>query len=89
MENIMAAQELTLLTMLLLPPTTDTQPYRRFTCSAPTNIAVIKYWGKRDTELILPINSSISGSLNRRDLCATTTVMASPKFSEDRYGLRM
>jgi diphosphomevalonate decarboxylase len=30
---------------------------------APTNIALCKYWGKRDAELNLPINSSLSISL--------------------------
>ena len=33
------------------------------TCTAPVNIAVIKYWGKRDTQLILPTNDSLSLSL--------------------------
>lgn len=30
---------------------------------APTNIALCKYWGKRNTELNLPVNSSLSISL--------------------------
>jgi len=32
---------------------------------APSNIALCKYWGKRDPELNLPINSSLSISLGR------------------------
>ena len=30
---------------------------------SPTNIALCKYWGKRDTELNLPVTSSLSISL--------------------------
>jgi diphosphomevalonate decarboxylase len=32
-------------------------------CFAPANIALVKYWGKRNTELNLPITSSLSVSL--------------------------
>lgn len=39
---------------------------------APTNIALCKYWGKRDTELNLPMTSSLSVSLP--DKGALTTV---------------
>uniref|UniRef100_UPI00358E53F7 diphosphomevalonate decarboxylase isoform X3 n=1 Tax=Myxine glutinosa TaxID=7769 RepID=UPI00358E53F7 len=43
--------------------------------------------GKRDEELILPLNSSLSISLHQDQLKSTTTVMASPAFSEDRLWL--
>ena len=42
------------------------------TVSAPVNIAVIKYWGKRDESLMLPTNSSLS--LTLQDLQSFTTV---------------
>ena len=54
---------------------------------APSNIAVIKYWGKRDEDLILPLNSSLSVTLNPDHLAATTTVAVSPSFTEDRLWL--
>ena len=53
----------------------------------PTNIAVIKYWGKRDEALILPINDSISVTLDPDHLSATTTVAVSPSFPSDRMWL--
>ncbi|KAK2587730.1 hypothetical protein KPH14_003840 [Odynerus spinipes] len=57
------------------------------TCIAPVNIAVIKYWGKRDETLLLPVNDSISASLDTEQLCAKTTVMISQHFNEDRIWL--
>ncbi|TNM91176.1 hypothetical protein fugu_003465 [Takifugu bimaculatus] len=57
------------------------------TCTAPVNIAVIKYWGKRNEELILPINSSLSVTLHQDQLKTTTTVVASKSFQEDRIWL--
>lgn len=47
---------------------------RRITVKTPTNIAVIKYWGKRDNDLIIPLNDSISTTLNIEDLYTQTTV---------------
>lgn len=57
------------------------------TCTAPVNIAVIKYWGKRNEELILPINSSLSVTLHQDQLKTTTTVATSRSFQDDRIWL--
>ncbi|KAL2548977.1 GHMP kinase family protein [Forsythia ovata] len=57
------------------------------TAQTPTNIAVIKYWGKRDEKLILPINDSISVTLDPSHLCTTTSVAVSPDFTHDRMWL--
>ncbi|CAJ1048787.1 diphosphomevalonate decarboxylase [Xyrichtys novacula] len=57
------------------------------TCTAPVNIAVVKYWGKRDEELILPINSSLSVTLHQDQLKTTTTIATSRSFQEDRIWL--
>lgn len=57
------------------------------TARAPTNIAVIKYWGKRDETLILPLNENISVTLDLDHLSATTTVAVSPSFQLDRMWL--
>lgn len=57
------------------------------TAQTPTNIAVIKYWGKRDETLILPVNDSISVTLDPDHLCTTTTVAVSPSFDRDRMWL--
>ncbi|XP_040568668.1 diphosphomevalonate decarboxylase isoform X2 [Lepeophtheirus salmonis] len=57
------------------------------TCIAPVNIAVIKYWGKRDEELILPVNDSFSLTLDTNEMRATTSIMASSKFEKDQIWL--
>ncbi|CAL8096327.1 unnamed protein product [Orchesella dallaii] len=57
------------------------------TCVAPVNIAVIKYWGKTDEKLIIPLNDSLSGTLHTDHMCAKTTVAISSKFSKDRMWL--
>lgn len=51
------------------------------TARAHPNIALIKYWGKRDTALFLPATSSLSMTLD--GLSATTTVEFSPRFEAD------
>ena len=55
---------------------------------APINLAVIKYWGKRDVLLNLPSNSSLSITLSAEDLCAHTTVRCMPNYNmEDKLWL--
>jgi diphosphomevalonate decarboxylase len=61
--------------------------YHEITCSAPVNIAVIKYWGKRDETYILPINSSLSVTLHQDHLRTKTTIRADSSFKRDRFFL--
>src|SRR3989344_7431396 len=51
------------------------------TAVAPSNIAFIKYWGKKNEELKLPANGSIS--MNLSNLLTTTTVEFNSEFKED------
>ncbi|MBI3486258.1 diphosphomevalonate decarboxylase [Candidatus Daviesbacteria bacterium] len=51
------------------------------TAIAPSNIALTKYWGKKDEELRLPENGSISMCLS--NLLTTTTVEFSSKYEKD------
>jgi diphosphomevalonate decarboxylase len=51
------------------------------------NFQVIKYWGKRDTKLNLPTNSSLSVTLSQKDLCALTTASCSSTFTDDHLWL--
>ncbi|KAL6714896.1 diphosphomevalonate decarboxylase [Lecanora helva] len=56
----------------------------RASTTAPVNIAVIKYWGKRDPTLNLPTNSSLSVTLSQSDLRTHTTASCSSAYpSED------
>ncbi|OAQ96535.1 hypothetical protein LLEC1_06445 [Akanthomyces lecanii] len=64
----------------------DTTVYRAGT-TAPVNIAVVKYWGKRDAKLNLPTNSSISVTLSQADLRTLTTASCSTTFTEDSLTL--
>ena len=41
---------------------------------APANIALCKYWGKRDSELNLPMTSSLSVSLGDKGTCTKISV---------------
>jgi diphosphomevalonate decarboxylase len=55
---------------------------RRARVFSPSNIALAKYWGKRDLALNLPTNGSVS--LTLKDFGSFTTVEFDPSFAEDR-----
>lgn len=55
------------------------------TAKAHTNIALIKYWGKRDQALFLPMNSSLSLTLDA--FYTTTTVAFKSDIKEDVFML--
>lgn len=53
------------------------------TAMAPANIALIKYWGKKDEKLRLPLNSSIS--INLSEIFTCTTVEYADDLAEDLF----
>jgi diphosphomevalonate decarboxylase len=55
------------------------------TARAHTNIALIKYWGKRDESLFLPMNSSLSITLDK--FYTTTSVQFCTHLLEDVFVL--
>lgn len=55
------------------------------TAKAHTNIALIKYWGKRNEELILPMNNSLSVTLD--GFYTETTVHFKEELSHDTFTL--
>ncbi|MFC1711015.1 diphosphomevalonate decarboxylase [Patescibacteria group bacterium] len=52
---------------------------------SPANIAFIKYWGKKDKKLRIPLNSSIS--MNLSHVYTHTTVEFAKNFKEDTFKL--
>ncbi|MEM4257354.1 MAG: diphosphomevalonate decarboxylase [Candidatus Diapherotrites archaeon] len=54
---------------------------RKATAIANANIALVKYWGKRDEKIVLPENSSISITLDA--LNTTTTIEFNEKQQKD------
>lgn len=57
------------------------------TCTGPVNIAVVKYWAKRDEKLILPVNDSLSGTIHQDTMKSSTTIIASKSFDKDQMWL--
>ncbi len=60
-------------------------PEMRGTASACSNIALIKYWGKRDFADNVPLNDSVSMTLS--DAVTTTTVIWDGSLSQDEIYL--
>ena len=60
--------------------------YKIVTSIATPNIALTKYWGKRNKDLILPYNSSVSITLNE-ELKTETSVAVLPGKGEDIFYL--
>ncbi|MDR3190002.1 MAG: diphosphomevalonate decarboxylase [Lactobacillaceae bacterium] len=56
-----------------------------FTARAHTNIALLKYWGKVDTDLIIPTTTSISLTLN--EFFTDTTVWFDAALTQDEITL--
>lgn len=61
------------------------QPRGTATARAYPNLALVKYWGKRDERLILPVAGSLSLTLDA--FATTTTVQLDPAGEQDRFEL--
>src|SRR5699024_2046617 len=59
--------------------------HMRAAAKAHTNIALIKYWGKRNESLILPTNNSLSVTLD--GLYTQTDIDFDPALAEDTFYL--
>lgn len=57
----------------------------KVTAKAPANIAFIKYWGRKDEKLRLPVNNSIS--MNLSGVFTVTTVEFLPRLKSDEIGM--
>lgn len=55
--------------------------FKKVKVVSPANIAFVKYWGRRDHNLILPLNSSVSMNM---DSCITTTSAEWGDFERDQ-----
>lgn len=57
----------------------------KVTITSPANIAFVKYWGRRDDNLILPLNSSVSMNMSG---CTTTTSCEWGEWEEDSIKIK-
>jgi len=55
------------------------------TCKCAPNIALIKYWGKSDQSLILPLNGSLSITLDNNVISTRTTIMLLSQKDIDEF----
>ena len=54
---------------------------------APTNIAFVKYWGKKNVNLNTPINNSLSATLDPNVMHSETTVKTSAEWLTDTISI--
>src|SRR5699024_11448448 len=66
-------------------PMTTPPTSRAATARAFPNLALVKYWGKRDEELSLPVAGSLSLTLDA--FPTTTTVTVDPSMDRDTFEL--
>ena len=50
---------------------------------SPINIALVKYWGKIDEHFIIPANSSLSITIDSKDMCSHTKIILNPSSIEN------
>ncbi len=56
---------------------------KKITARAPINIALIKYWGKEDEDKIIPLNNSISLTLDVEKFYTETSVKLQINLQEE------
>lgn len=62
---------------MIMTNTNKVGPEIIVSCECAPNIALIKYWGKSNEELILPLNGSISITLDSKVLSSRTCLVLS------------
>ena len=55
---------------------------------APINIAISKYWGKRNESLIIPTHNSISLTVDKSAIYTKTTIFTSENIKKDSMQLK-
>ncbi|CAL8081996.1 unnamed protein product [Calicophoron daubneyi] len=58
---------------------------REVEIAAPINIALLKYWGKRDELKMLPFNNSLSMTLSQSQLMSHTKVACGPEVRKSSF----
>lgn len=53
------------------------------TVEAPVNIAITKYWGKHDADLNIPLNDSISITIDMQSMCTKTVITVNRNQNKD------
>ncbi|TKR93310.1 hypothetical protein L596_007792 [Steinernema carpocapsae] len=64
---------------------TENRYRKEVVVSAPINIALVKYWGKRDETRMLPLNDSISLTVDA--LCAKTRIRVGGEIESDSVNI--